>query len=361
MGSVLNSTTFSVLVLLTFSLFFTSKQSSIHAQELHNAVKALVAPIKKTNSSVYTTSLKINSNQNQQLIVDLSSPVLSFPCCWFSNPNGIQTNVTINSTNGRNPTGDVTLQSFNTSCNETSVAGLARSPQSLSSQLISKLSLKNQFGICMPDSLSPQGVIFFGSEPYEIMWPYYPVDLSKVITYLPLVIHPEDGSYMLTLTGLALNYTQILSFKPGTTALLSTTNPYTKLRSDIYHPFVDAFTKATVAYPRVSSVEPFELCFNYGSIPASRVGYYVPLIDLMLDGGKNWTIFGYNTITRASEEALCLGFVDGGMNMEHAVVIGAFQMENNFLLFDEEKSRLGFSSTILFMRANCGGFNFTSV
>jgi Xylanase inhibitor C-terminal/Xylanase inhibitor N-terminal len=351
---------FSVLLLLCISIFVTSKLPSIHAEALQHPVKALVAPITKGSFSLYTMSLKINNtNQNQQFIVDLSSTFLSFPCCPYSNPNGVQVSVTTNSTDGKNPTGDVTVPGFKASCNATSVAGLARSRKSLSSQLISRLSLKKQFGICMPDSNAKQGVIFFGSEPYYTR--PYSVDLSTVISYTPLMKHPKSPSYIITLTGLAVNFTQILSFQPGTTtALLSTTDPYTKLRSDIYCALIDAFNKGTAGYPRVASVEPFAVCLNKSSVPFSRVGYYVPQIDLMLDGGKTWSIFGSNSMVQASEEALCLGFVDGGNSMEHGMVIGGFQMENNFLLFDVDKSRLGFSSTLLFMRVTCGSFNFTS-
>ncbi|KAF3340920.1 basic 7S globulin 2-like protein [Carex littledalei] len=360
MAPIQNFTPFSVLLLLSISPFFTFiKQPSIHAKEQH-PVKALVAPIYKSNTSIYTISLKINdANPNQQFLIDLSSTFLSFPCCPYSNPKKVQTSVTINSTDGKNPTGDVTVQNLKTSCNATSVASLARSPHSLSSQLISRLSMKKQFGICMPDSYSKQGEIFFGSEPYYTMFPYS-VDLSTVITYIPLIKRPQNPSYMITLTGLVVNHTQILSFNSGTTALISTTDPYTKLRSDIYHSFIDAFNKESAGYARVASVKPFEICFNKSAVPFSRVGYYVPQIDLMLDEGKEWSIFGSNSMVQSGEEALCLGFVDGGMNMEHGMVIGGFQIENNFLLFDKDKSRLGFSSTLLFMRVMCSAFNFTS-
>ncbi|KAF3340918.1 basic 7S globulin 2 [Carex littledalei] len=164
---------------------------------------------------------------------------------------------------------------------------------------------------------------------------------------------------MITLTGLAVNRTQKLSIKPGTTALISTTDPYSKLRSDIYHAFIDAFNKESAGYARVASVKPFEVCLNKSTVPFSRVGYYVPQIDLILDGGKEWSIFGSNSMVQVGEEALCLGFVDGGMNMEHGMVIGGFQIENNFLLFDMDKSRLGISSSLLFMRVTCNAFNFT--
>ncbi|KAH7842356.1 hypothetical protein Vadar_004369 [Vaccinium darrowii] len=111
---------------------------------------------------------------------------------------------------------------------------------------------------------------------------------------------------------------------------------------------------------RVKRVKPFDLCWNANALGFTQVGFRVPQIDLELGNGKNWTIFGSNSMKQIGEKA-CLAFVDGGkVNEGAAVVIGSFQMENNFLLFDMEKSRLGFSSTLFFIRTSCGNFNFTT-
>lgn len=47
---------------------------------------------------------------------------------------------------------------------------------------------------------------------------------------------------------------------------------------------------------------------------------------------------------QVSDGVACLAVVDGGETAE----IGSHQLQGNFLLFDFERSRLGFSSTLSF-------------
>ncbi|CAN6339530.1 unnamed protein product [Urochloa humidicola] len=42
-----------------------------------------------------------------------------------------------------------------------------------------------------------------------------------------------------------------------------------------------------------------------------------------------------------------------------AMVMGGYQMENNLLVFDEEKQELGYSTLLLFRQTTCNNFNFT--
>ena len=60
-------------------------------------------------------------------------------------------------------------------------------------------------------------------------------------------------------------------------------------------------------------------------------------VDLMMAarGAGNWTVFGANSLAQVAPDVACLPFVDGGWAAPSAVAVGGFQMENNFLLFDE--------------------------
>lgn len=80
----------------------------------------------------------------------------------------------------------------------------------------------------------------------------------------------------------------------------------------------------------------------------------------MLGNGLNWTVFGANSMKQVSSDVSCLAFVDGGERAEQAVEVGSYQMENNFLLFDVARNRVGFSSSLLFFQTTCSNFNFTS-
>uniref|UniRef100_M8AVZ8 Basic 7S globulin 2 n=1 Tax=Aegilops tauschii TaxID=37682 RepID=M8AVZ8_AEGTA len=155
---------------------------------------------------------------------------------------------------------------------------------------------------------------------------------------------------------------------------LSTTTPYTELRSDVYRLFINAFDQAMerwgAAALRVPSPaeSPFELCYNNSKLSQTRFGFFVPRITLMLDGGTSWQVFGMNSIVRLKRATACLAFVEMkagnkagyGGGAAPAVVIGGFQMENMLLVFDEEKQTLGFTTgRHLITGLSCGHFNFT--
>lgn len=106
---------------------------------------------------------------------------------------------------------------------------------------------------------------------------------------------------------------------------------------------------------------PFEVCYDSNKILSSRLGPAVPNIDLELHSPDVvWRIFGANLMVRASKGVTCLGFVDEGSHPRASIVIGAYQLEDNLLQFDLDRSRLGFSSLLLFRRTNCANFNFAT-
>ncbi|GJT99363.1 basic 7S globulin-like protein [Tanacetum coccineum] len=120
------------------------------------------------------------------------------------------------------------------------------------------------------------------------------------------------------------------------------------------------FSKVTKPIPRAKPVTPFGLCFK-SFTNGTGVSLKVPNIDFSLQEGKKWSISTANSIKQVTDDVACLAFVDGGTTSEHAIVIGTFQFEDNFLMFDLENSTFGFSSSLLSKQTSCANFNFTII
>ncbi|KAH1243747.1 Basic 7S globulin 2 [Glycine max] len=71
---------------------------------------------------------------------------------------------------------------------------------------------------------------------------------------------------------------------------ISTATPWTELHSSLYKPFVQEFVNkaARRRIKRVTSVSPFDACFDISTIGNSVTGLAVPIIDLVLPGGVRW-------------------------------------------------------------------------
>ncbi|MCL7025771.1 hypothetical protein MKW94_004079 [Papaver nudicaule] len=222
-----------------------------------------------------------------------------------------------------------------------------------------KLNIKKQFSVCLPSGTYP-GVMFFGDEPFRMLTPPRN-DVQRILMYTPLVRKSNSADYFISLKGINFHGNKIVTFgaAEGYGAVkLSTIVPYTTLSSPIYKPLFKAFVKATNGIPRAPRVKPFKYCLNTTNLGYSRVGFPVNPIDLVLGNGGFWSIFGVNSMKQVSDNVACLALVDGGPKAKQPVVLGSFQIEDNFLLFDLEKSRLGFSSSLNFFRSSCGNFNF---
>jgi Xylanase inhibitor C-terminal/Xylanase inhibitor N-terminal len=286
----------------------------------------------------------------------------------------------IASTDGKNPTASVSADYVNICAPVSALAGLPpgavggagfgrTSLVSLPSRLAWDLSFNNQFVLCLPSSTDSHGVAFFGPKPYFLLPPNRP-DISNILSYTTLLKSPNyyDAAYYLNVNGLAINQKSVsikgndLNFDSAGNGgvMLSTTIPYTVMRTDIYKPFFHAYKKATKGIPNMPAVQPFELCFDTRALSSTRVGYGVPSIDIVLYDGKNWTIFGANSIKDVMPNTACLAFVDGGKNQKTAITLGGFQMEDSFLLFDVPNSTLGFIPTLRGIQTTCSNFNFTS-
>ncbi|XP_030536100.1 chitinase CLP-like [Rhodamnia argentea] len=224
------------------------------------------------------------------------------------------------------------------------------------------LEVARKFALCLPSSSRARGTIFIGDGPYYLL---PPTNAASVLSYTPLRGDSISLGYFINLTGITINGNAInvpwdaFDFNVNGSARLSSIVPYTTLRSNIYDAFLKEFTKAVRGIAQVMNVDPFSLCFNTSTIGLSRQGLRVPQIDLILGNGEKWTIYGSNSIKQVDNDVGCLAFGDGGKTVKQAVVVGTYQMENNFLLFDLDQSRLGFSSSLLPYGTTCGGFNFT--
>lgn len=392
-----------------------------HHQISAQPYKTLVAPIRKdTTTSLYTITL----NSHQHYVIDLTAPLSWYNCspphplvvchsppcteaqsypsppgphptsaartnpdipcsCTVTPVNPVTkscavsrltyTNINLRWTDGRTPTTRIDFNQVYISCAPASLfrslpkgafglASLSSSPLSFSSQFtLPNLEIAKKFAICLPSRPSTPGVAFFGDGPYYILPPTN-LDAETIVSYTPLLKKPNSPDFFIGVKSLAVDGRSIPIPISTTPTKLSTVVPYTTVRSDVYRYLKKSFSKGTgtAGVPRVKRVKPFDLCWNASALGFTRVGFRVPQIDLELGNGKNWTIFGSNSMKEIGGVA-CLAFVNGGeINDGSAVVIGSYQMENNFLLFDMEKSRLGFSSTLFFIRTSCGNFNFTT-
>ncbi|CAI9118796.1 OLC1v1020409C1 [Oldenlandia corymbosa var. corymbosa] len=252
------------------------------------------------------------------------------------------------------------------------IAGLGRGKVGLPSQLASSFSFSRKFAVC----LGSTGVIFFGESPYDFLPGR---DISKSLSYTPLLINPVSTAgtsfegepsveYFVGVKSIRVNEkpvsinTTLLSIKDGNGGTkISTVNPYTVMETSIYNALTNAVSAAFSGVPRVKPLAPFGLCFNSSNLGSTRVGPPAPIIDFVFQSPTvMWRIFGSNSLVRVKDDVLCLGFVDGGVNPRTSMVIGVHQIEDNLLEFDIARSRLGFSSTLLFQQTTCSNFNFTS-
>ncbi|KAI3469520.1 hypothetical protein Pfo_026183 [Paulownia fortunei] len=249
----------------------------------------------------------------------------------------------------------------------TGMLGLARTEISLHKQVARKLNLPDKFSLCLPSS--GIGKLSVGASPYTKS------DISKSLKTTPLIINPVS-TYPIFTTGepsdeyfidvksirvdgapLSVKNSYFSIDKDGVGGTkISTLQNYTALHNSIYKPFTRAFVKAAanMKIKSVAAVPPFRACFSSDSISKTPSGPSVPDIDLVLPGNDvYWRIKGANSMVEIDQKTTCLGFVDGGSNPSTSIVIGAHQLEENFLEFDLVASQLRFSSSLLIQNKSC--------
>ncbi|KAK9078454.1 hypothetical protein SSX86_002511 [Deinandra increscens subsp. villosa] len=236
--------------------------------------------------------------------------------------------------------------------NVTGVMAFSSSPYALPAYLYQPL--KKTLALCFPSNSSAPGVLFFGTGPYYL-FPQSNVDVRSYLSYTPLLKHPDSFGYFISVNSIVIKKRSI-NVPANTTTKLSTIDPYTTLRTDIYNGMVRRFSKlVTKRIPPAKPVAPFGLCFT----TSTTAGLKVPDIDFILPDGKKWSVSTTNSMKQITNEVACLAFVDGGVMSEPAIVIGTFQFEDNLLEFDLENSTFGFSSSLLHKQTSCANFNFT--
>ncbi|KAF7025873.1 hypothetical protein CFC21_038024 [Triticum aestivum] len=297
----------------------------------------------------------------------------------------IHTRFVANTTDGKNPVSQVNVRAV-AACapsklleslpqGASGVAGLAGSDLALPAQVASAQKVSNKFLLCLPRGLSADpGVAVFGGGPLHFM-AQPERDYTKELAYTPLVAKKGNPAHYITIKSIAVESARVpvpaQALATGG-AVLCTRSPFTLLRSDVFLPLVDAFTKALAKQgaqggPVAKAVKPyapFQLCYDRRTLANTRIGYLVPAVTLTLGGGKNWTMDGLSLMVDMGPTTACLAFVQmqgvkGGDGSAPSVLIGGFQMENTVLEFDmKKKKRLGFARLPSFTQ--CSHFNFTT-
>lgn len=225
------------------------------------------------------------------------------------------------------------------------LASLSFAPLSLQNQFSDRFpQITRKFALCLSSKSSRNGKILFGDAPYDRNAP-------NLLSYTPLLTNPKSAAYAVGIKALSVG-TGSITTSPFEGIGLSTVVPYTSLVSDVYKQFVGFFEEAMKGVPKVERVKPFTSCYRASAINGSRV----PRIDLEFEGGKNWTIYRANSMKNVGRDTACLAFVDGGAAAPLKIVVGAFQMEDNLLVFDVENLRFGFSSSLLSKGVSCSKF-----
>ncbi|KAL0388656.1 UNVERIFIED_CONTAM: putative aspartic proteinase GIP2 [Sesamum radiatum] len=248
------------------------------------------------------------------------------------------------------------------------LVGLARTEISLHKQVTNKFNLPNRFSICFPSS--GLGKLSIGGPSSSTL-----STISKLLKATPLIVNPVSTAPAFTVGDPSDEYfIDVKSIRVGGETLsvknsyfsidkdgvggtkISTIQNFTAVHNSIYKPLARAFTKAAadMKIRSVAAVEPFRACFSSDSISRTPAGPSVPTVDLVLPGNDiYWRISGANAVVEVNQRTTCLAFVDGGSSPRTSVVIGAHQLEDNFLEFDLVSSQLKFSSSLLVQNQSC--------
>ncbi|CAO2042456.1 unnamed protein product [Urochloa humidicola] len=373
-----------ILPLLVLSLLLLSPPGALAGGDGYPpSSKPILTPISKDGSR-YTIPIKNGS----PFVLDLAGPLV-----WSRCPPPLGTDpcksgvcavsaetLSANATDGKNPLYPVSFPA-NVACAPESmlaggaagVAGLARTPMSLPSQVASRLKVAKQFALCIPGG-GQTGAAIFGGGPFQLL-ASPPVELAEWVRQNPiqLVDNPRNGGYYIRVHGISVNQEPValpagafdLDARHGTGGVaFSTVTPYTTLRPDIYGALRDAFDKFTSGIPRAPPVAPFQMCYQSSAFGFTRLGPGVANIDLVLDGGRIWQLPGGSSLVGVNDQTLCFAFLEMGsetaaVSGSPAVIIGGYQMEDHLLLFDLEKGTVGISGLLWGIRTTCGNFNFT--
>lgn len=187
------------------------------------------------------------------------------------------------------------------------------------------------------------------------------IDVFKSMTYTPLLENKGDGSYIITLKAVQVQNKKLRleNVEPNmlsSSMKISTVDTYSRMETMVYREFVTAFVNEAESLnlnmKRVSSQGGFEVCYSV----VERSTIVVPVIDLVLQSEMvKWRIYGHNSMVKVNDEVMCLGFLDGGLDLGDgiSIILGAHQLEDNLLEFDLVSSMLGFSSSLIKSKTSC--------
>ncbi|XP_020237786.1 basic 7S globulin [Cajanus cajan] len=256
--------------------------------------------------------------------------------------------------------------------NTKGIIGLARSQLVLPIQLANANKVPTKFSLCLPSS-NKQGFTNL------LLGELHPQGVSKFLQTTPLIVNPvstgaisvkgvPSKEYFIDVKAVKIDG-HVVNLKPSLLSIdnkgnggtkISTMSPYTELQTSVYKPFLRDFLKKASdrKLKKVASVAPFEACYDSTTIGNSVSGLVVPTIDLVLQGGLQWTIHGANSMVMVKKNVACLAFVDGGTEprmsfVKASIVIGGYQLQDNLLVFDLASSKLSFSSSLLQHNATC--------
>ncbi|MCD9559310.1 hypothetical protein HAX54_017186 [Datura stramonium] len=257
----------------------------------------------------------------------------------------------------------------------TGIAGFGHeSPISISNQLALDPRFTGKFGMCLSSSTRSRGAIFIGSGPYYVFNPKK-VDISKDLVYTKLITNNRgyllSEEYYIQVSSIRiagqevpLNKTLlVINKKNGVGGTkISSTVPFTILHTSIYDAVKIAFIKALPK--NVTLVEPpmkrFGACFSSKNIRLTKVGPDVPVIDFVLHKRSAiWRIYGANSMVHVRKDVMCLAFVGRDQTWEPSIVIGGNQLEENLLVFDLPRKKIGFSSSLKFQQTSCSKYDNT--
>ncbi|KAK7397224.1 hypothetical protein VNO78_18391 [Psophocarpus tetragonolobus] len=230
------------------------------------------------------------------------------------------------------------------------VLGLGYSPISLPNQLASHFGLQRQFTTCLSRYYNPKGAIIFGDAPTNLPH-FHDQDIFRDLAYIPLTITPQ-GEYNVRVNAIRINQhsvfpsNEISSTVPGHSGgtMISTSTSYLTLQQSLYQSFIQLFSQQLPKQAQVKPVGSFGLCFN----SKYKITAY-PSVELVMDrpNGPVWRISGEDLMVQAQAGVTCLGVMNGGVQPRAEITLGARQLEENLVVFDLARSRLGFTTSPL--------------
>ncbi|XP_057771804.1 probable aspartic proteinase GIP2 [Salvia miltiorrhiza] len=248
----------------------------------------------------------------------------------------------------------------------TGMAGLGRTGNAFHKIVSGRMNLPDRFSICPPASGIGKLTIGGGLPAKS--------EISGLLKSTPLIVNEFPGGsvagrdpsheYFIDVRSIKVageavevkeSYFAIGKDRTGGTMISSVQN-YTAMHTSILKPVARAFDKAAadMGMRSAAAVAPFRACYRAETVKRTAAGPEVPAIDLILPGNDvYWRISGANSMVEVDRKTMCLALVDAGSRPETSVVIGAHQLEENFLEFDVAASRLRFSSSLLVNNKSC--------